>query len=289
MDIVKVPKGVRICMRFLIVDDIKIVLEEECALLREVMPDCQICSCTDSTEALLCAQKDLFHVAFLDIELEDGDMNGILLAKKLKDIQPQIHIIFVTGFTKYAVEAFSIHATGYLLKPVQKEDLKRELTFIYGEEPIAKKRVKVQTFGNFEIWVDDMKLNFRRQKSKELFAYLVERKGAGVTTREACAILFDDGLYNLSRKSYFQNIVSDMRSTLKKAGVAYILCKSYNHLSVNVEKIDCDYYRFLEGDVKVINQYKGEFMTNYSWAEFLVPVLNDYIRNERKTESTGVE
>lgn len=264
-------------MKFLIVDDIKIVLEEECALLQEVVPNCRICSCMDSTEALEYAQKELFHVAFLDIELEDGNMNGIMLAKKLKDIQPQIHIIFVTGFSQYAIEAFSIHATGYLLKPIQKEDLKRELTFIYGEEEITKKKVKVQTFGNFEVWVDGVKLKFGRQKSKELFAYLVERKGAGITTREACAILFEDGAYNLSRKSYYQNIVSDMRNTFKKAGVEDVICKSYNHLSVNVDKIDCDYYRFLQGDVKVINQYNGEFMTNYSWAEFWIPVLNNYM------------
>lgn len=61
---------------------------------------------------------------------------------------------------------------------------------------------------------------------------------------------------------------------MKKAGVEEIICKTYNSLSVNVDKIDCDYYRFMEGDARVINQYNGEFMTNYSWAEFFVPVLN---------------
>lgn len=261
-------------MNVLAVDDIKIVLEEECELLREVVPDCRICACTCVADALEWARKETLHVALLDIELGDSNMDGIMLAKELKELQPELHIIFVTAFRKYALDAFSVHATGYLLKPMQKKHLERELTFLYGEVSNPKKRVRVQTFGNFEVWVDDKMLSFGRQKSKELFAYLVERKGAGVTTREACAILFEDGVYDISRKSNFQNIVADMRSTLKRVGAEDIICKAYNYMAVDVEKIDCDYYRFLKGDAKAINQYNGEFMVNYSWAEFIVPILD---------------
>ena len=262
-------------MKVLVVDDMKIILEEECGLLKELMPECQICACTKVKETLECAKNEKFDVAFLDIELGDANIDGIMLAKQLKDIQSHLNIVFVTAFEKYALDAFSVHATGYLLKPVQKEHLKRELTFLYGEEYVPKKRVRVQTFGNFDVWVDEEKVKFKRQKSKELFAYLVSRKGAGVTTREASAILFEDGIYDLSRKSNLQNIVADMRSTLKQAGAEEVICKSYNHLAVNIDKIDCDYYRFLEGDIKAVNQYNGEFMSNYSWAEFIIPVLNN--------------
>lgn len=262
-------------MKFLIVEDMKIIREEECVLLKNIMPECEICACAGVAEALAIAGQEMFHIAFLDIELGDVNLDGIMLAKKLKDIQPHLHIVFVTAYKKYAVDAFSIHATGYLLKPVQKADLERELTFLYGEDNITQKRISVQTFGNFEVWVDGEKLSFGRQKAKELFAYLVGRRGAGVTTREACAILFEDGNYNLSRKSNFQNIVADMRGTLKRAGVNDVICKSYNNLAVDVDKIDCDYYRFLDGDIKAINHYSGEFMANYSWAEFIVPILND--------------
>ena len=260
-------------MRFLVVEDARPVLREETELLKEVVPGCQVFSCTGAKEALEYAAKELLHVAFLDIELGGSHGNGILLAKQLKDMQPHIHIVFVTAFSQYAVEAFSIHATGYLLKPVQKEHLKRELTFIYGEEPDEKKRVRVQTFGNFEVWVDGEILIFGRKKSKELFAYLVERKGACVTTREACAVLFEDENYDRTKKSYFQTIVADMRNTFKKKGLEDIIWKSYNSLAVNVEEIDCDYYRFLAGDAKVIDRYNGEFMMNYSWAEFSIAAL----------------
>ena len=261
-------------MRCLLVEDIETVLKEETALLQEVVPNAQVFSCTTVAEALDCAEKEMIHIAFLDIELNDESVNGIMLAKQLKDLQPHINIIFVTAFSQYAVEAFSIHATGYLLKPMRKEEIRRELTFLYGNK-IPEKRIKVQTFGNFEVWVDGKRLVFGRQKSKELFAYLLERRGACVTTREACAILFEDGKYDLTRQSYFQTIVADMRNTFKKVGLKDVIWKSYNSLAVNTDMIDCDYYQFLAGDVQAINQYNGEFMVNYSWAEFSIAVLND--------------
>ena len=128
-------------MKFLVVEDMKIIREEECALLKDLVPESEIYSCASATEAIEYAGKELFQVAFLDIELGDINMDGIMLAKKLKDIQPHLHIVFVTAYKKYAVDAFSIHATGYLLKPVQKADLERELTFLYGEDNITQKRI----------------------------------------------------------------------------------------------------------------------------------------------------
>jgi len=259
-------------MRFLVVDDVRLIMEEEVAMLQEIMPGSQIFSCTSAKEALEIAERETIHVALLDIEL--GAMNGIALAKHLKDRQPHIHVIFVTSFTQYAVEAFSIHATGYLLKPVQKEQLKRELTFLYGDEEKPKKHIRVQTFGSFQVWVDGETLTFGRAKAKELFAYLVSRRGAEVATREACAVLFENGSYDRSTKSYYQTIVADMRSALNRAGVGDIIRKSYNSISVDMEKLDCDYYRFLAGEAKAVNSYRGEFMTNYSWAEFSTGTLN---------------
>jgi len=258
-------------MRFLVVDDVRLIAEEEAALLRQIMPESRVFVCTDAKEASEIARRETLHAAFLDIEL--GSTSGIALAKKLKDIQPALHIVFVTSFAHYAVEAFSIHATGYLLKPVQKEQLERELRFLYGEE-LAKKRIRVQTFGSFAVWVDGVPLAFGRAKAKELFAYLVSRRGAEVATREACAVLFEDGDYSRNMKSYYQTIVADMRNSLKKAGVGEVIRKAYNSIAVNTDMLDCDYYRFLEGDARAVNSYRGEFMSSYSWAEFSAAALN---------------
>jgi len=47
---------------------------------------------------------------------------------------------------------------------------------------------------------------------------------------------------------------------------------------VNKDLIDCDYYRFLEGDVRAINSFTGQYMSAYSWAEFTTGYLDNQVQ-----------
>jgi len=78
-------------------------------------------------------------------------------------------------------------------------------------------------------------------------------------------------------RSYYQMIAADMRKAFGRAGVGNIIRRSYNNIAIDTSMIDCDYYRFLDGDVKAINSYCGEFMINYSWAEFSGSRLNGWL------------
>ncbi len=252
-------------MRFLVVDDEKNMVERLLDILHKARPEAEILSFTWPEDALEAAAQRPADVAFLDIEM--GSMTGLELAVRLKRQNPDIHIIFVTGHQQYAVEAFSIHATGYLLKPVSEAAVERELTFIY-EKAERRSRIRIQTFGGFEIFVDGKPVKFERTKSKELLAFLVDHRGAAVTTGEAYAALFEDAADSVSGRSYFRTIVHGMRSALKKAGAEEILAISFNSFAVVPERIDCDYYRFLQGDPMAVNQYRNDYMYSYSWAEF---------------------
>ena len=260
-------------MKFLVVDDEPLVLRDLEYTLKRTRLTCAIRGYTSACQALKCAKEEIFDVAFLDVEL--GYTNGIVLAKQLKELQPNIHIIFVTSYEKYAVDAFAIHATGYLLKPVDVEQLERELTFLYGEN--KKKKCVITTFGGFDVFVDGKPLLFKRAKAKELLAYLVDRKGCSVTTKEACAILWEDAPYDRAQNNYFQTIIVELKRTLKQAGIENILQKSRNHLAVNPEEFDCDYYRFMQGDIAAINQYHGDYLICYSWAEFTIGAIESRI------------
>lgn len=251
-------------MRFLVVDDEPIMLEELTEKLRNVRPGADILGFTKPRTALAEMEHQGADVAFLDIQM--GGMSGLELAERLKRLHPDLHIIFVTGYQKYAVQAFRLHATGYLLKPASEEDLERELTFLYGERPAG--RVRVQTFGGFEIFVDGAPVKFGRAKSRELLAYLIDRKGSSINAAEACTILFEDGTNTIANKTYFRTIVKDLRTSLSAAGIEDILLRSFNSLAIVPEKLDCDYYRFLLGDAEAVNRYRGDYLPQYSWAEF---------------------
>lgn len=264
-------------MNFLVLDDEPIILEDMEEVLKKVAPDGKYHLFSQQDEALSYAGENRIDVAFLDIEM--GYTNGLETAKRLKELQPDIHIIFVTGHEQYAVEAFAIHATGYLVKPVMASDIRRELTFLYGDVKGREKNVHIQTFGGFCVLVDGESLKFRRAKSKELLACLVDRRGADLTTREVCNLLWEDGIYDRSRKNYFQLLLTDLRKTLKEAGIEDILVHKRNSHAVNPKSFDCDSYRFLDGDPLAVNSYRYNYMPGYSWAEFTVGTLESIFLN----------
>ncbi len=251
-------------MRFLVVDDELFILEEMKKILNDLYPDSEIRSFSGSRQALEAFPEFPADAAFLDIKMRK--MSGLELAVELKKIKPDIHIIFVTGFQEYAVNAFQIHADGYLLKPVDTDDVQRELAFIYNEAP-KRKRIRIQTFGGFELFVDGQAVRFGRAKSKELLAYLVDRRGATVTAAEACAVLFEESCGTASAKGYFRQLVYDLRNTLKKVNAEEILLKGFNSYAVLPEKFECDYYRFLRGEPSAVNAYQNDYMPSYSWGE----------------------
>lgn len=120
-------------------------------------------------------------IAFLDIEMPR--LGGIELADRLIDIQSGIHIVFVTAYSEYAVEAFRCHALDYLLKPVNKQRLEMSLSRLAEPDaPVSAtpRHVRVNCFGRLNVTIDGEPLKFRTAKAEELFAYLIDNNGQPV-------------------------------------------------------------------------------------------------------------
>lgn len=76
-------------------------------------------------------------LAFLDIELPD--MKGTELAEKIKEIKPDLKIVFITAHQEYALEAFKLYALDYILKPIDEERVKTTFERIQQMLKISKK------------------------------------------------------------------------------------------------------------------------------------------------------
>lgn len=227
------------------------------------------------TKALDWLTEHEAEVALLDIHL-GNKMDGITLAKKIRECRPSCDIIFLTGYSEHAVEAFAMKVSGYLLKPVSVEALQRELDFVRNKrQDVSRKtkNIRVQCFGNFEVFVGDRMLRFSRRKSKELFAYLIDRRGASVTMAEIASVLWADGIYDRSRNNQIHSYLHDLSETLKRETGEDLVIRKRNALAVDVSRIDCDYLRFLAGDAAAVNSYVGEYMSQYWWAEFTTGTL----------------
>ena len=249
------------------VDDERFALENLVESIAQASPDARIHRFRYPEDALDFAKGNHVDVAFLDVEMIG--MNGVGLAERLKLYHPDINIIFSTGYGHYRDAAFELHASGYLTKPITPEKVKKELDNL--RRPILNpKRVRIRAFGNFEVYLDGRPVSFKYSKTKEMLAYLVDRRGALCTNREIMAVLFED---DNGHEAYFRSLRKDLTDVLEMAGCGEVLSQQRGRIGIVPELVNCDYFNWCNGNRSGDNAYHGEYMTQYSWGEYTNAVL----------------
>ena len=216
-------------------------------------------------------------IVFMDIEMPG--MSGIELTKYARKVFPRGHIVFVTAYTEHALTAWQLHMDGYLLKPVQQEDLKLLFDHIGLLDDTARNigsKLRIRCFGKFEVYYEGVPIKFSRSKAKELLAYLVAARGSSVTSGELCGVLWDDAMELSRKKTYLRQYASSLRGALRDCGCEEAFIHSRDSYAINIGMIDCDYYRFRAGDTSHGCVYQGEFMSQYAWAEEIAGQLTNY-------------
>ena len=177
--------------------------------VKKAKPDAEVWSFDDQDALLEDAEDSGCDVALLDIHMRG--MNGVEVAKRLKEINRKMNIIFVTGFSEYKAD---MKASGYIMKPVTVDDVKEELEnlrFQIGMVPKSDALLRVQCFGNFDVFTPNGDhVHFERSKSKEVFAYLVHKHGSPRSTKEIAAALFEDAPYDEKQQNYVQKLIQGM-------------------------------------------------------------------------------
>ena len=268
-------------MNILAVDDEYYALELMKHALEEVAGGATVYLCRDVRSALSTAREQKIDIAFLDIHMPE--MNGVELARELKLLNPKVNIVFATGFSEYMKEGIDLRMSGYIMKPVTPEAVKEELENL--RNPIewsAEKRIKILTFGNFDVFVDGTPLKFERKQAKEILAYLVDKRGTSATYSELAAMLWEDEEYDRTKQKNLQVYIASLVKTLHSVNVMDLILKNRQGILVNTKIVDCDYYRFLEGDTRAINSFTGQYMSAYSWAEFTVGYLENQLQKIMK-------
>ena len=211
--------------------------------------------------ALAYATENPVDIAFLDINMRG--IGGLGLAEKLLALQPHCKIVFCTGHEEYAVSAFQLHVSGYLMKPITPEAVQKEIDHIKGVK-VTEKLLTVQCFGNFEALYNGRSLPFKRKKTKELLAVLVDRNGAGMTAKQICAILFPEDTDDSKNAAYLRQLILDLKNALKTIHAENVMQHDTPYYRINTNLVKCDYFSFLETGKP---EFRGEYMTQYSWAE----------------------
>ena len=104
-----------------IVDDEPPILAGGLNTLSKALPGAEITGFTKPGEALTFAVNNRIDLAFLDIEM--GRTSGFELCEKLLAVNPAANVVYLTAYPNYALNAWKTRAKGFLVKPLEVEDV----------------------------------------------------------------------------------------------------------------------------------------------------------------------
>ncbi|WP_242875937.1 LytR/AlgR family response regulator transcription factor [Cellulosilyticum sp. I15G10I2] len=120
-------------------------------------------------------------LAFLDIGLPD--MTGIELADKLREIKPDLAIVFITAHQEYSLDAFKLYAFDYILKPIDEERVKSTFRYICQMLKMSKKNylnseasIISLNFGNEQVFVKPSEILYIEKAGRHTFVCCVNGK-----------------------------------------------------------------------------------------------------------------
>ena len=110
----------------LLVDDEPLIVTGGIPALQEAMPNANVVGFTKPSQVLAFFSENPVALAFLDIEL--GRTSGLELCREILQIRPRTNVFYLTAFREYAFDAWDTGACGYLLKPLETETVRAQLS-----------------------------------------------------------------------------------------------------------------------------------------------------------------
>ena len=225
-------------MKALCVDDELLLLETLKRAVESSADITEVAAFDDEFDAIEWAEVNDVDIAFLDIHLHE--LSGLDLAIRLREKHPDLAIIFCTGYTEYALDAFKLHASGYLTKPIKKADVQREINHVNGlleKKPLIK--VRKTEDGDFEAFgLDGKPLPFKRSPAKDVLGILVVRNGVSISSREIAALLWPrDKEWTEENKDYLKKIFRDLNHALESVGAADVLLHTVDGYLLDMSRI----------------------------------------------------
>lgn len=259
-------------MRAIIVDDEPIMIKSFRRLSSGIEDINLVGGFEFPDEALEFAENNPIDIAFLDVAMPQ--MNGIQLAEKLRKINLEILIVFVSAYDEYIRESNSIGADYYIVKPYTEETIEMIMQRMRLLVKRQKKDIFIQTFGKFNVFKNGSPVPLRG-KAKEILALIVTRRGKEIGNEEIYSIIWENREYSNIQMKVYYNALKRLKDSLKENGLENLLISTSRGQMINRDIFDCDYYDFIENNSDAQKDFDGEFLSDYSWGEY---ILGDIMR-----------
>ena len=158
-----------------------------------------------------------------------------------------------------------------MMKPYTKEDVESAIQRAKLLSRRLAKRIYIETFGRFSVYVDGRPIKFTSADAKELLALLVHKRGTALGNQEAFNLMWANRNYDHNNAVSLHKALRKLKDTLQNIGIGDLIQQiPPNGHRINTELFDCDYYQFLAGDPEAMRKFDGEYMNEWSWGEEVI-------------------
>ena len=258
----------------------EIVVDDEPLMIRkfirlsEGIPDLDIIGCFETAdEAYESALNNPPDVTFLDVSMPVT--NGIVLAGRLKEVKKDIVIVFISAYEQYIRDSNQIGGDYYIIKPYTKDVLEIMMNKVRSLVTVQHKEIYIQMFGRFMIKKNGTPIALTG-RAKEILALIATKRGKEISNEEIYSTIWEDRPYSNAHMSVYFNAVRRLNRALKKESIDNLVISTARGKMINTEICDCDYYNWLDQSSEKKERFEGEFLSEYSWAEYIhSEILNE--------------
>lgn len=292
-------------MKVFIIDDEQLAVDSLKGMLERIGRVQIAGTYTNPIEALEDLDYQRVDAVFLDNEM--GPYNGIQVAKDIKAKHPEINIVFVTAFEKFAVDAFAVRAVDYLLKPVGESRLKETLNRLQeldgrDEEMTGltdSPMLIINVMGSVKLRDNrGNEVKWRTKKVKELFVYLWDHYPSGVHRSRILEDLWPEQ-YAENAAQLMHTTLYQLRKILRNSGFQrpiqlvnekYVLNVDGKSDMEKIEQVLASKKMTTTEIERIIHLYVGDYVEEegYTWASYkqrqlktvFLTTLEAYVREE---------
>lgn len=261
-------------MKAIIVDDEVIMLKSFMRLSAGIDGLNVVEQFTYPEDALNYVNSHRIDLAILDVRMPG--MSGIELAKKLRAINPEILIVFISAFDEYVRDSNIIGGDYYIVKPYKRDTIEMMMQKMLLLSQRFHKDIYIQMFGRFTIMKNGSPIPLSG-KAKEILALIVSRRGKEISNEEIYSTVWEGREYSNYHMKVYYNALKRLKDVLEDAQISGLLLSTARGQMINTALFDCDYYAWQDDNMESRDRFDGEFLSEYSWGEYiLADIIKDY-------------
>lgn len=281
-------------IKVLLVDDEPPILDELGYLLGKYADVEVMGAFTDPRQAIEYLQQRpagdlaLPDAVFLDIDLPYS--NGLETARKMRTINADMIIVFVTAYSAYALESFQVHPRDYLLKPIQEsqmdaavKQIRKQAGLLQAGSRSDNGAIRIKCFGNFSMTVSGQdQIRWGTRRVKDLLMYLIDLEAAPVSHKDLASAIFN-GVMDKKAQNNLYVTIHNFRRLLRDIDPKGERLGLRDNMILEIAPGICDYTDFMSfarsnavinsGNARaaaaVLQSCRGGYLqdVDYDWAE----------------------